>query len=380
VKKGIENIDETFKQLFEGFEADVDPSVWNNIQASIAPAVGGSAHPNPSSTSVVGKSLALKLVTGVLAISAITTGVYFITEHSKTIDDNIEEIDIVSDIIPKENNVLSFEETVPVVVDPIEIAGKNSKEEILKNTVSLKGEVVRKSYEVVNSEVGEMKPSDKDGVDAIEKSVKEKTTIETAKEIEIKPVVEINQPNIIATEADVLKGAILASVTKGDAPLDINFEIEGENIVSYSWDFGDNSVVDNQESVFHTFEEPGRYKVELIILDENSNSKTLIKYIEVEDPMKPTLGFVQNAFSPNGDGYNDVYKLTTARNIKTFNAKVRKSTTGKLVYEWNSIDEGWSGNDFSDRKLEPGSYSLSIQAVGINGKPVVKNLMITILE
>ena len=35
VKKELKNIDEIFKQAFDEFEADVDPSIWNNIQNAL---------------------------------------------------------------------------------------------------------------------------------------------------------------------------------------------------------------------------------------------------------------------------------------------------------------------------------------------------------
>ncbi|PCI95739.1 MAG: hypothetical protein COB15_11870 [Flavobacteriales bacterium] len=35
MKKELKNIDEIFKQAFDEFEADVDPSIWNNIQNAL---------------------------------------------------------------------------------------------------------------------------------------------------------------------------------------------------------------------------------------------------------------------------------------------------------------------------------------------------------
>jgi len=54
--------------------------------------------------------------------------------------------------------------------------------------------------------------------------------------------------------------------------------------------------------------------------------------------------------------------------------------SGKVLFEWNSIGEGWNGNDFYGRKLKPGIYSLSIQAVGIDDKVIQEKLMITLYE
>ena len=81
MKDGLENIDEVFKQAFDGFEANVDPSVWSNIQSSISSGSGGNSTPqvDPSAaTGVVGKSLALKIVAGVALVTTVATSVYFI--------------------------------------------------------------------------------------------------------------------------------------------------------------------------------------------------------------------------------------------------------------------------------------------------------------
>ena len=109
MKKGLENIDEVFKQAFDGFEANVDPSVWNNIQSSIASGsgAGSSVKPSSATTSVVGKSFVLKLVAGVLAISSIATGVYFITDNPKTEDEKNINSYVISDDSQIENKILN---------------------------------------------------------------------------------------------------------------------------------------------------------------------------------------------------------------------------------------------------------------------------------
>ena len=90
MKEGLENIDKIVKQAFDGFEANVDPSVWGNIQSSIASSAGSV----PAATSVVGKSLAIKIVAGVLAVSSIATGAYFIVNDAENKENTIAEANI----------------------------------------------------------------------------------------------------------------------------------------------------------------------------------------------------------------------------------------------------------------------------------------------
>ena len=42
MKKELKNIDEIFKQAFDEFEADVDPSIWNNILFITGTVIGDS--------------------------------------------------------------------------------------------------------------------------------------------------------------------------------------------------------------------------------------------------------------------------------------------------------------------------------------------------
>ena len=52
--------------------------------------------------------------------------------------------------------------------------------------------------------------------------------------------------------------------------------------------------------------------------------------------------FVPNVFSPNGDGLNDEFKAFTDCSLLKFEIKVF-TRWGALVYEGNSIDDGWDG-------------------------------------
>jgi gliding motility-associated-like protein len=64
--------------------------------------------------------------------------------------------------------------------------------------------------------------------------------------------------------------------------------------------------------------------------------------------------FIPSAFTPNGDGKNDIWKIrtkvSTSFSIKIYNR------WGELVFESNDIEQGWDGN-FHGKKAESGSYA-----------------------
>ena len=70
--------------------------------------------------------------------------------------------------------------------------------------------------------------------------------------------------------------------------------------------------------------------------------------------------------------------LPQQKNIKIFNAVVKSALTGKIVFQWNSIGEGWDWNDSLGKNISLGRYLLSIQAVGNDGKAIQENLVITL--
>jgi len=220
--------------------------------------------------------------------------------------------------------------------------------------------------ELVNSTTDKVVESSQEKSGSKNERVEEINLQKSSKEEKTESVRTVHVDVTDAKELIVLKGVIRPSVIKGEAPLDVYFDVEGEGVVSYSWDFGDDSDSDKGESVFHTFEEPGKYKVELIILDGNGNSITLMKDIEVENSVKRSLVFVPDVFSPNEDGHNDIFKIVIAEKINIFNATI-KTLKGEDVYQWNNIEEGWDGKNASGRMMEPGLYLLTVYAKDANG-------------
>ncbi len=87
----------------------------------------------------------------------------------------------------------------------------------------------------------------------------------------------------------------LPDVKDGCAPLTVNFEdksISQENIVSWHWDFGDGSTLDatNDNTIPHTYTQPGEYPVQLIIVNSGGCRDTsYIQTIFVGEPI--TLDF-----------------------------------------------------------------------------------------
>lgn len=86
---------------------------------------------------------------------------------------------------------------------------------------------------------------------------------------------------------------------------------------------------------------------------------------------------VPNAFSPNGDGINDVFNISTdiliSYEINIFNR------WGDLVFSSNDIEIGWDGN-VNGKAQEIGMYTYVINSVTTLNTPIVKTGTITLLR
>jgi len=74
-----------------------------------------------------------------------------------------------------------------------------------------------------------------------------------------------------------------------------------------------------------------------------------------------------NAFSPNGDGFNDVYKAKEGwKSIVEFEAWIL-NRWGQVLFHWNNPDEGWDGTQ-NGRPVKDGVYFVRVKARGADGR------------
>ena len=104
------------------------------------------------------------------------------------------------------------------------------------------------------------------------------------------------------------------------------------------WDFGDGIKDSSNVTPTHTYAAPGTYTVNLIATNSFGCKDTILKTIDV----KPGFTFyIPNAFSPNSDGVNDIFK-GTGIGIKDYTLLIY-DRWGNLVFKSTNLENGWDG-------------------------------------
>lgn len=162
----------------------------------------------------------------------------------------------------------------------------------------------------------------------------------------------------------------------GSAPVTTTFYAQPENIdgwtTYYEWRFMTENdtipyLVRYEQDTKYTFTKSGTHKIVLYAKFTNgSNVKEITSY-----PLTITLSTsrleMPNAFSPNGDGINDIYKAkSNYQSIIDFHAYIF-NRWGQKLYEWNDINDGWDGK-YNGKDVKDGVYFVLVKATGADGK------------
>ena len=151
----------------------------------------------------------------------------------------------------------------------------------------------------------------------------------------------------------------------GDAPLHVRFMSYAESLEagsSLEWHFihvgadGTREITRYEQNTEFDFRESGTTTAITVIISDS----------HLEMP---------NAFSPNDDGYNNIYGAKGVcnpestgryRSIVEFHAYIF-NRWGQKLYEWTDISSGWDGT-YNGSPVKDGVYYVLVNARGADGK------------
>jgi len=177
-------------------------------------------------------------------------------------------------------------------------------------------------------------------------------------------------------EKDELK--IMESTTdfSGEAPLEVSWKANPENIdghtAAYEWHIRregttQDLLVRYEEDTQYTFTESGTFLV--IAKGRLTDTNTDMDSVTIKVTISESKLEFPNAFSPNDDKINDIYRAKQPDGVKSiveFHAYIF-NRWGQKLYEWTDPYGGWDGT-YKGNPVKEGVYYVLVKARGADGR------------
>ena len=389
------NLEQLFRDRFNDFEANVDPSVWEAVQSQIPapsapPTDGGLAQTGGKVIFGQFSTSTVVTVTSIAAAAVIAFGIYNYTteeemptlqnrelvEQEESIGPNIElqkdsepeeqdQLIVVQEEQDAENEkVISNELTLPKgqeegttpemddlqdIVNSIANEPSNDQIDLEKHNASLQVEGSSSPNSVVPNEVDDAGVVENGGL-------KDEETEQV-----IPPVDEL----------EILTADIEHERIAGDL-FSVQFKNLGQGSY-HEWDLGDGtfSIEDDPK---HTFSSPGEYTIILTVRSQDGRIRTDEAIVKVFEPS--SMEEPDNVLTPNGDYMNDVLDIR-GENMQKVSILVH-DMQGDQVFVSDSFENDWDGKDMNGRPLPQGNYLLVVNAIGFDGEIHTKKTLISL--
>lgn len=185
--------------------------------------------------------------------------------------------------------------------------------------------------------------------------------------------VEIKQPQAFVFDF----GATPSNAAPGQP---IAFETLGtDQPIAFEWQFGDpNAGLQNtsqEPKPTHVFALEGSYTIQLVATDLNGCKHTLLKtdFVEIE---KFNGIYLPNAFTPNGDGENDQFRVRGLVNGPF--SMIIFNQWGELLFQSENPSTGWDGNR-NGLPVQPGTFIYLVK-LEVEGKEQEISGKVTLLR
>lgn len=116
----------------------------------------------------------------------------------------------------------------------------------------------------------------------------------------------------------------------------INFSDNTNGAISWNWDFGDTLGISAEQNPYYGFTHTGIYSITLVVTNQFGCIDTTTEEIIVKLPPK-----TPDAFSPNGDGENDIFSVKGGT-YKKYDLKIYNGW-GELIFTSDDAAVGWDG-------------------------------------
>jgi gliding motility-associated-like protein len=361
----MSRFEDQFKNAFDHFEPEVDPKLWQQISQQLPstpqnPGVQGTAG---SAGKGILAQLGIKGVAAILTAATLTIlGVnYLLNKDDKAAQKNVPAI-INEQTIAAENvdetTLPSAQENTPITSEVNTAPSENpSEQKAIASQKEIKNNIGSK-ITIENALTGDFskgqgESTNEKGSPSTASTVKN-SVIPSTKQSSSTSVGETTvNPEIVKSADNKVKPVLILSTTSGFAPLSVTALTNQVGTVNALFDFGDGKSSSVGSTANTTYEEPGVYTVTCEVNDVKLEQKVTI------------FGKVPSAFSPNGDGINDLLNIAKEEGI-TVEIRIF-NRYGKLMFTGKGNNISWDGT-FEGRNADAGTYLYDIFATSDEGK------------
>ncbi len=313
------SIGDLFRKAFSDFERKPSDQVWKNIEKGV----------NPTNVHKINYNKPLNYFIGSAAIVVISIILYFVLPsepHPNTLPQAVNNQAIVN------NQPIAIENEQNTVL-PTEIKSEHPKNEVKdQNNFNTQDHTAKRQSIhdlIAQAEKNKSVTNDNSQHNDVSSTVVPKTTNVVSGQSTIQKQ-QVNKGNAILPENLTITPISFSpdqTICKGDK---VKLSVNGG--VSFLWSTGERTqyiIVNPSKSTDYS----------VIATDESGMRKTGLISITTADCNAP---YIPNAFTPNGDGISDVFKVY-GNDITKFELIII-SRSGQIVYTSKNINEGWDGN------------------------------------
>lgn len=189
-------------------------------------------------------------------------------------------------------------------------------------------------------------------------------------------VLTLDLDTITATSEEAFTVALTPSTTSAGIGNAVLFSATTtESVAMWYWNFGDSTFVDTTVGALsHSYSTEGVYTVNVSGMTADGCSGTGTVEITIYD----NTDLVGNTFTPNGDGWNDVYTIynngALTHELSIYNR------WGHLIFHGLAPLVEWYGKDFAGSDVPEGTYYYILQSTMPGNSLVEKTGYITVIR